>query len=91
MNGIDWHVSALLVNLKHTPPLHPMQRNSALHQVDVVNERLDLTQQSNKVLQQQIDLFSVRYQMALEDLRKETLRASDAIAMAASTGTSPIR
>jgi hypothetical protein len=64
----------------------PMQRNSALHQVGVVNERLELTQQSNKVLQQQMDLFSVRYQMVLEDLRKESIKASDAeAALVAST------
>ena len=63
-----------------------MQRNSALHQVGVVNERLELTQQSNKVLQQQMDLFSVRYQMVLEDLRKESIKASDAeAALVAST------
>ena len=69
----------------------PMQRNSALHQVSVVNERLELTQQSNMVLQQQIDLFSVRYQMVLEDLRKESIKASDAEAALAASGSASNR
>ena len=57
-----------------TPPPCPYpspQRNSAWHQVEVVTERLELTQQGSKVLQQQLDLCNTRYQMLLEDMQRQ--------------------